>query len=128
MFVLIYSLTALSSMSLSYKTACYDAHGYKWHNMIAFCYLLSTVAATIGAMVHGNLACNEKARRDQILNVSRFANALVCWIFTAVVIEAVAYRNEPLQCADSLYATDPASAASGKPDESLQIYAAESSR
>jgi len=127
-FILVYTLTALSSMALSYKTACFEAHGYTWHNMIAFCYAVSALWAAVGTTVHGYISCNNKASRDQIQNVSRFANALVCWIFTAAVVEAVAYRNEPAQCTDSLYATDPAEAATGKPDESARAYAADSAR
>merc|ERR1740123_1647023 len=125
LFVLIYSLTALSTMSISYKTECYEAHGYTWHNMIALCYVVSAMSAGVGAVVHGHISCNPGVKKEQLINTSRFANALVCWIFTAAVVDAIAYRKEPFQCSDVYYSTSQSSA--GKPEDKAHAYAADSS-
>lgn len=103
LFMLIYGLTALSSTRNSQKTECYGAHGYIWHNVITFTFSVSALAAAGGAWVHATLVCSSSNTAQQLLNVSRFAHTLVCWTFVAAILEAVAYRQEPMECADGYY-------------------------
>lgn len=105
-FILIYGLTALSSASISRKTVCYEAHGYTWHNTITFTFAISAFAAAIGGRVHSSISCSSPAMTEQQLNaVLRFAHGLIIWTFVAAVLEAIAYRKEPLQCSDAYYGT-----------------------
>merc|ERR1740120_530115 len=69
--------------------------------MITFTFAVSAVMAMGGAVVHSDVSCNGKAmaRKQLSLNL-RFAYALVFWTFAAACFEAVAYRKEPVECAE----------------------------
>jgi len=115
LFVLIYSLTALSASSHNAKMACYEAHGYTWHTVVAGTFTVSAFIAVAGAIVHAMVVCSTPNTANQLGGVSRFAHSLVCWTFMAAVLEAIAYRQEPPECATigrdgAAHSTDPGSA------------------
>mmetsp|Transcript_44472 Transcript_44472/g.128533 ORF Transcript_44472/g.128533 Transcript_44472/m.128533 type:complete len:279 (-) Transcript_44472:89-925(-) len=98
-FVLINGLYTLTSVKAS-KAACYEAHGFAWHNMILFTFGASTGVAAGGMMVHAAVSCAAEVKSFQIVNVSRFAYILIGWTFFSAVLETVAAREEPEACKD----------------------------
>lgn len=106
LFVLIYGLTALSTTSVAHKRDCYEAHNYTWHKMITFTFAVSAVVAAGGALVHAGMACESQTTERQLTNISRYAHGLVCWMFAASVLEAIAYRKEPFECSDAYTSYD----------------------
>mmetsp|Transcript_126579 Transcript_126579/g.405172 ORF Transcript_126579/g.405172 Transcript_126579/m.405172 type:complete len:342 (+) Transcript_126579:67-1092(+) len=101
LFVLLYGLSALGSAQSKDKYACYEEHGYFWYNVVNLAFAVSSVVAVGGATVHGIISCAASIQVQQLANVSRFAHVLVCWTFIQALLEAVAYRQEPLECADT---------------------------
>mmetsp|Transcript_34012 Transcript_34012/g.87948 ORF Transcript_34012/g.87948 Transcript_34012/m.87948 type:complete len:349 (-) Transcript_34012:87-1133(-) len=101
LFVLLYGLSALGSARSKDKYACYEEHGYFWYNVVNLAFAVSSVVAVGGATVHGIISCAASIQVQQLANVSRFAHVLVCWTFIQALLEAVAYRQEPLECADT---------------------------
>lgn len=100
-FVLLYGLAALSSSGSTLKTACYEAHGYTWHNVVTLTLTVSAFVAASGAVVHASVSCGASINEKLLDNISRFAHGLVVWTFVAAILEAIAYRQEPLECTDS---------------------------
>lgn len=99
LFVFIYGMMALSESSPSEKTQCYEEYRYIWHDIIAGTLMLSAFVAVGGAVTHGTVACAAHNTEQQLVGISRFSHSLVFWTFVQAVLEAIAYGQEPPQCA-----------------------------
>lgn len=101
-FTLILSYSALVSAGNSWNTACYQSSGYTWHNIVAMCTSVTAVASLWGMFIHGAVACATASLPMtvvQVTSVNRYGHAMVVWTFISAILEAVAFRNEPGNCA-----------------------------
>lgn len=100
-FVLVYGLTAFRSAGATTVEACYEAHGYTWHYVMTLAITVWVMAALGAAMCHLALVTSQvddEERTKKLQNISRVAHGLICWSLVAAVLEAIAYREEPLEC------------------------------
>mmetsp|Transcript_854 Transcript_854/g.1676 ORF Transcript_854/g.1676 Transcript_854/m.1676 type:complete len:284 (+) Transcript_854:62-913(+) len=101
LFVLIFFLSGLSASAYSATTACYEEHGYSWHNVLALTVLMSGIFAAWGAGLHGSVVVSGEGaplQVKQLESCSKYGHALVCWTFVAAILEAISYRQQPPIC------------------------------
>ncbi|CAJ1344984.1 unnamed protein product [Effrenium voratum] len=100
-FTLIFALSGLSSSAYSVETSCYEQNGYSWHNILALSFIVSSVFAAWGGLIHGGVVVSGEGsplKPQQLVGVSRYGHVLVAWTFLAAVLEAIATREQPLNC------------------------------
>eukprot|EP00930_Biecheleria_cincta_P087574 TRINITY_DN76800_c0_g1_i1.p1 TRINITY_DN76800_c0_g1~~TRINITY_DN76800_c0_g1_i1.p1 ORF type:complete len:291 (-),score=61.65 TRINITY_DN76800_c0_g1_i1:515-1387(-) len=102
LFVLIFSLSGLTASAYTAKTACYEQHGYTWHNVLALSLLMSAMLALWGVSLHGSITISGPGaplQMNQLQRASRYGHVLLGWTFLAAVVDAIAYRQQPPVCA-----------------------------
>jgi len=102
LFVLIFSLSGLTASAYTAKTACYEKHGYTWHNVLALSLLVSAMFALWGVSLHGGITISGPGAPLQMVQLhraSRYGHVLLGWTFLAAVVDAIAYRQQPPVCA-----------------------------
>lgn len=101
MFALIFALSGLNASAYSAETLCYEKNGYSWHNILALSFIISAVFAAWGVLLHGAVVISGEGapmKAAQLVGVSRYGHILVAWTFIAAVLEAIAARQQPLEC------------------------------
>ncbi|CAK9043937.1 unnamed protein product [Durusdinium trenchii] len=104
-FMLIFALSGLSASAYSAETKCYEENGYSWHNILALSFIVSAVFAAWGVLLHGAVVISGEGaplKSVQLTGVSRYGHILVAWTFLAAVLEAIASRQQPLECSGEM--------------------------
>lgn len=102
LFVLIFSLSGLTASAYTAKTACYEKHGYTWHNVLALSLLMSAMFALWGVNLHGSITISGPGaplEMNHLFRTSRYSHVLLGWTFLAALVDAIAYRQQPPVCA-----------------------------
>lgn len=100
-FALIFALSGLNASAYSAETVCYEEKGYSWHNILALSFIVSSVFAAWGVLLHGAVVISGDGapmKASQLVAVSRYGHVLVAWTFIAAVLEAIAARQQPAEC------------------------------
>jgi len=100
-FALIFALSGLNASAYSAETLCYEENGYSWHNILALSFIISAVFAAWGVLLHGAVVISGEGapmKAAQLVGVSRYGHILVAWTFIAAVLEAIAARQQPIEC------------------------------
>lgn len=97
-FVIIFGTLVVKPMQSSEQTKCWESHNYVWHNAVTITSLLSMLAAAGGMYVHANVVCTPKITTELLINLSKYANALIFWVFFSTVLDIFAFNERPPEC------------------------------
>lgn len=105
-FILVYGRMAVEYFRES--AACKSNDDKEWRNTLALVFVISTMVASIGLLIHAGLASNLQWSNNQLRHSVRYAQLLVSWVLIAAILENLAYHDESTDCQNDPEATNEA--------------------